>query len=120
MKTARIITTIGIALLWASLASSASAQVAPFGQDSRSKGDRKAQRQQEQSCQPGIENAVRKNALHRDLYVELEPSTEDLASLLGAVTDQTTYAWRGSLAQVVSQVLNCRPMDGTSPLCGMC
>ena len=83
-------------------------------------GDRKAQRQQEQSCQPGIENAVRKNALHRDLYVELEPSTEDLASLLGAVTDQTTYAWRRSPAQVVSQVLNCRPMDGTSPLCGMC
>ena len=76
MKTARIITTIGIALLWASLASSASAQVAPFVRTAdRKGGNRKAQRQQEQSCQPGIENAVRKNALHRDSTSSWQLST---------------------------------------------
>lgn len=88
MRTRRsMITVVGMVLCAALASTSASAVANSSRQVESSKGHDRF----DQECLPGIEIAVRRNRVYRELYGVLASHRADLKALLGAVVDQTSY-----------------------------
>lgn len=89
MKTNRLVATVFATILCATLVSTTTiADGRSSNQYDRSKGHDRF----DESCLPGIENAVQRNRTYRQLHTLLVPERQALRSLLNAVTDQTSYA----------------------------